>query len=188
MCAVKRRKGWWRGARDLSPAGIGDMQKWMLLCWRKGLVLTGLGNQSRHTLLGLHCGFCEKKQAKWYRRFRIRQFKSCWGLQSGTWVPGAEEYRGSFKEVYSEYVLFGWKGFSQGSCPWKKLSHQSARPQVSQYQRYRKWTHLWIWNAKTLSCPNCAGNRLRNHRTDPRKCSTWTPAPETLNQDVWGST
>lgn len=69
-------------------------------------MLTGLGNQSRHTLLGLHCVFCQKKQAKWDRRFRVRQFKSCWGLQSGTWVTGAEEYRGSFKEVYSEYVLF----------------------------------------------------------------------------------
>lgn len=144
-------------------------------------MLTGLGNQSRHTLLGLHCGFCEKKQAKWDRRFRIRQFKSCWGLQSGTWVTGAEEYRGSFKEVYSEcgYPLDG-KGSHRGLVLGK--SYLTNQQGLRCHNTRDTENELICESGMPRHCPV-----LTVQATDPRKCSTWTPAPETLNQDVWGS-
>lgn len=110
----------------------------------------------------------KRNKARQDRRFRIRQFKSCWGLQSSPWwasiwprVTGAEKYtikqgtaRGNFKEVSLRMgsVLAAEMGWVHtGECILslgRAVSHQSARPQVSQHQRYRKRIHLWIWNAK----------------------------------------
>lgn len=130
-------------------------------------MLTGQGSRNWHTMPGLHCGFSEKKQAKSNKRFRIRQFESCWGLQNSPclsstwpWVTRAENKASSkgkpveLQRGASECVLcVGW---SDMRCCHRRVCLLLERAVFSyqlgfrcrRHQRCRKGILLWFLGAK----------------------------------------